>query len=62
MDEAISVLVLVDEIDNPVWCTYGPAPNIAYLIGMDGHIVLKQQWYDPESMEVSIGKYLKEGE
>ena len=40
-DEGISVPVLVDEMDNPLWCTYGPALNIAYLIATDGTIVKK---------------------
>ena len=50
--------VLIDEIDNPVWCTYGPAPNIAYLIDRDGIIVEKQGWYQPDLMETVIDKYL----
>lgn len=54
----ISVPVLVDEIDNPVWCTYGPAPNNAYLIGTDGKVVFKQQWYDPAKMDAAIVKHL----
>ncbi len=57
-EEGIEVPVLVDEIDNPIWCTYGPAPNIAYLIGTDGRIVEKQGWYQPELMEAAIEKYL----
>ena len=57
-EEGIEVPVLVDEIDNPIWCTYGPAPNIAYLIGTDGRIVEKQGWYNPEKMEVAIADYL----
>jgi len=55
---AITVPVLVDEMDNPVWCTYGPAPDIAYLIGSDGRIVEKQGWYQPQQMEAAIEKYL----
>lgn len=58
-DEGITSLMLVDEIDNPVWCTYGPAPNIAYLIGRDGIIVTGQQWYDPGEMENAIQAYLE---
>ena len=57
-EEGISTPVLVDEIDNPVWCTYGPAPNIAYLIGTEGMIMAKQGWYDPEQMESAISAYL----
>lgn len=55
--EGITVPVLVDEMDNPLWCTYGPAPNIAYLIGTDGKIVIKQGWYNPEEMESAILAY-----
>ncbi len=54
----ISVPVLVDQIDNPVWCTYGPAPNNAYLIGVGGRVVFKQQWYDPGEMETAIISHL----
>ena len=56
--EAITMPVLVDEMDNPLWCTYGPAPDIAYLIGTNGKIVAKQGWYQPEEMEVAIVDYL----
>ena len=60
VEAGINVLLLVDEIDNPVWCTYGPAPNIAYLIGTDGIIIAKQGWYDPKLMEHAIINYLEE--
>ena len=56
----IKTPLLVDEIDNPVWCTYGPAPNIAYLIGTDGKIIAKQDWYDPKLMEQEIISYFEE--
>lgn len=54
----ISIPVLVDEMDNAVWCTYGPAPNNAYLIDQDGYIVEKEGWYQPDSMEEAITSYL----
>jgi len=54
----VTVLVLIDEMDNPVWCTYGPAPNIAYLIGTNGKIVEKESWYQPQEMEAAIETYL----
>jgi len=57
IDEAgIRVPVLVDDFDNPVWFTYGPAPNIAYLINKDGTVILRQSWYDALKMEESIIK------
>ena len=54
VEQGINVTMLVDEIDNPVWCTYGQAPNIAYLIGIDGTIIAKQDWYNPDKMEELI--------
>jgi len=38
-------LYLVDDLNrdgrvNPVWCTYGTAPNPTYVIGRDGIVVL----------------------
>ena len=53
-----SVPVLVDGWDNAVWCTYGPAPNIAYLISTDGGVVEKQGWYDPNTMRKAIMNYV----
>jgi hypothetical protein len=53
--------VLVDQIDNPLWCSYGRMPNNAYLIGMDGRVVLHQQWNNPAEMEAAIQRYLEEG-
>lgn len=53
--------VLVDEIDNPLWCSYGRMPNNAYLIGMDGRVVLRQQWNNPAEMEAAIQRYLEKG-
>lgn len=54
----ITLPVLIDKMDNPVWSTYGPAPNSAYLIGTDGTIVEKQGWYQPELMDATITTYL----
>ena len=59
-DEGIKTTMLVDEMDNPIWCTYGPAPNIAYLIGTDGKIETRQDWYDPVDMETAILDYLNQ--
>ena len=58
----ITIPILIDEIDNPIWCTYGPAPDIAYLIGIDGVIVEKQGWYEPRLMEEAILEYLNDGQ
>ena len=60
-EAGIKVPVLVDEMDDPVWCTYGPAPNISYLIGTDGRIIVRQPWYDPQNMETALVSYLNSG-
>jgi len=56
----ITVPVLIDEMDNPIWCTYGQASNIAYLIGTSGTVVEKQGWYQPLSMEAVMKRYLRD--
>ena len=53
--------VLVDEMDNPMWCSYGRRPNNAYLIGMDGRVLAYQQWCDPIEMETDIEEALDAG-
>ncbi len=56
----ISPTVLVDGMDNAIWCAYGGAPNNAYLIGKDGKILAKHGWYQPEGMELSITGLIKQ--
>lgn len=46
--------VLVDDLDNPVWCTYGPAPNAAFIIRQDGIIEAAHPWMHVESLETSL--------
>ena len=55
----ITVPVLIDKIDNPLWSTYGPAPNIAYLISTDGIVIEKQNWYQPAEMKHIIEQHLE---
>ena len=55
----ITIPMLVDDMDNAIWCTYGPASNIAYLINTDGTIVARQLNYDPVEMEKAILKLLQ---
>ncbi len=57
-DEEMTVPLLVDGMDNAVWCTYGPTPNIAYLIDRDGIIVARQDWYDPSAMTSAVADLL----
>jgi hypothetical protein len=50
----VKIPVLVDEMNNPVWCTYGPLPNCAYLISTDGTVLERETWYQPAKMEAAI--------
>lgn len=49
--------LVIDGIDNAVWCTYGPASNIAYLIDTDGTILVKQPYYAPGDMDTAIAEH-----
>ncbi len=61
MEESLgdNQLLLVDSLtpesmNNPVWCTYGPAPNPGFLIDQDGTILVSQQWEDVDEMKTAI--------
>ena len=58
-------VLLVDDLDNdgrtnPVWCTYGPAPNAAYLIRQDGGIQEARRWMNPHSLREVIDEMLSD--
>ena len=46
-------------LNNPVWCTYGPCPNCAYLINQQGIIEEAQTWFEDTDMESAINDLLK---
>jgi hypothetical protein len=41
----ITTPVLIDDMDNRVWATYGYMPNCAYLIGKDGTVKYRENWH-----------------
>ena len=56
-------LILIDDLyprslNNPVWCTYGPCPNCAFLITQEGIIDTVQTWIDAENIELAIDEIL----
>lgn len=57
-EASVSMEMLIDEMDDPVYCSYGAMPNSAFLIGMDGWIVLTQAWSDPQEMKDTLLDYL----
>ena len=54
--------VLVDDLaphnatagNDPVWCTWGPAPNAGFLIAENKTVVLAQTWFDYDGMDRAI--------
>lgn len=55
--------MLVDDLapmdrSNPVWCSYGPMPNSAFLIAMDGTLRLAQKWTDAGRIQKAIDELL----
>jgi hypothetical protein len=57
-------LLLIDDmvpqaLNNPIWCTYGPAPNSAYLIRQDGILDTVQTWLDVDGMRDAIDRVLQ---
>lgn len=56
-------LLLVDDLEpgvrvNPVWCTYGPMPNCAFLIEQDGTIRAAWAWLEVDALESAIDDLL----
>ena len=56
-------LLLIDEVtpaarDNPMWCSYGPAPNPGFLISRDGTLRVVHEWIDVIAMEKAIDSLL----
>jgi hypothetical protein len=48
-----------DGLINPVWCTYGPAPNSTYIIWQDGIIRFAESWTNPENVEAALIELLQ---
>jgi hypothetical protein len=47
--KGITTPVLIDEMDNPYWSTYGYMPNCGYLISQDGYVFERQSWFARKS-------------
>ncbi|MBL4656770.1 MAG: T9SS type A sorting domain-containing protein [Flavobacteriales bacterium] len=50
----IDVPVYIDGLCNEWWLTFGPAPNNAYLIDLDGVVYVKHGWFDKAPQEDMI--------
>lgn len=61
--------ILVDDLtphnatgNDPLWCTWGPAPNSAWLIGKNKKVVLAQTWFHIAAMDEAIAKLIGQRE
>ena len=48
--------ILVDDLEGSTHRAYGNLPDMVYLIGEDGTILLREQWNDPEIVEKALGR------
>lgn len=39
---------------NEMWCSWGPAPNAAWLIAANGSVLLAQSWFDADEMNATL--------
>lgn len=51
-------LILVDEFDNHTWKSYGSAPSAAFVIDINGIIVLRQPWVEPHGIRDALDQLL----
>ena len=40
--------------NNPLWCSWGPAPNAAWLIGRNRTVALAQTWFNATEMDDTL--------
>jgi thyroxine 5-deiodinase len=55
----MTVPILLDGVGNDAAIAYGAGPNSAVVIGRDGTIVAKQQWFDPYGIRRAIDSAAK---
>jgi hypothetical protein len=54
----LSLPVVLDDMENQAWKSFGGGSNMALLIGKDGIVMAKQGWFDYDEMHESIEKAL----
>jgi hypothetical protein len=50
--------IVIDGMDNQAWEALGAGPNMGFLIGRDGKVIVKHGWLEDDTMERSIGEFL----
>jgi len=54
----LSVPVVLDDMRNQAWETFGGGPNMALLVDRDGVVHAKQGWFDDDEMQEEIERFL----
>jgi len=52
-------LILVDQMSNQAWQTYGAAPSPAFVIDLEGVIILRQPWVEPRGIREALDRLLQ---
>ena len=60
-----NVSVLVDDLtpnnssdgNDPVWCTWGPAPNAGFFVLQNHTVAMAQTWFSLPEMNASIAQF-----
>ena len=55
----VQIPIVIDDMSNTAWRAYGSAPNAAYLIGTDGRIKLRQDWFKAREFERALQHELR---
>jgi hypothetical protein len=40
--------------NNPVWCSWGPAPNSAWIVARNGTVLLAQTWFEKDELNATL--------
>ena len=52
-------LILVDELNDSTWASYGAAPSAAFVIDTEGFIVLRQPWVKPNGIRETLDRLIE---
>jgi hypothetical protein len=53
--------LLVEDLDHPFWCSFGTAPNGAWLLDRTGRVEAAHDWFDAKTMVGSVQALLARG-
>ena len=45
---------LANGANNPVWCSWGPAPNAAWIVARNGSVLLAQTWFEKDELNATL--------